>query len=294
MTRRLIEYEFQGLRVFLKEFEALRTALLGNIEAKKEQVAEKLGREIDLDSNKDFTSALKELLHLGAEFVSRPVSQRRLEEFAISYPDVRIIVEYKRLRRRLTRIESIALSAKEGKIYPLFSQVRSPSGLLASKDPNLFENGGDGALKKCIDPSINEFFPDRRTAIGCLQEASGDEKFILDWKWGGDGNRFMAQHPVMKTLDHEELLLAIASGMSGPAMSRKFMLDRITVDSLIYDLRMRYARLFNWLAEFREEALKQGYVTGRKGIKYLEGLTSPSVEKRKNSADAAVRWFISY
>jgi DNA polymerase-1 len=294
LTRRLVEYEFQGLPVYLNKLEKLRSALLGDIAAKKEQIAEKLGRKIDLDSTKDLASVLKELLHLGAAFTSNSLSPRRLEELAISFADVRKIVEYKRLRRRLTRIESIAFSAKEGKIYPLFNQVRSPSGLLASTDPNLFEDDGLGSLKNCIDPIISEFYPARRTAIGCLQEASKDANFIMDWKWRRDGNHFMAQHPAMKELDHEELLLAIASGMSGPVMSRRFMLDRITIDSMIYDLKTRYGRLFDWLAEFREKALKQGYVTGPKGIKYLDGLKSPSVEKRKNSADAAVRWFISY
>lgn len=293
LTRRLVEYEFQGLPVDLKKLEKLRSALLDDIAVKKEQVAKKLGQKIDLDSAKDLASALKEQLNLGSAFSSKALSPRRLEELGISYPDVQIIVEYKRLRKRLKRIESIAASVKEGKIYPLFNQLRSPYGL-TSTAPNLFEDDGSGLLRNCIGPSVRGFFPARGVAIDCLQEASKDSNLQEDRNRRRDSNQFMAQHPVMKSLDQEELLLSVACGMSGPAMSRRFMLERIAIDSICHDLRMRYVKLFEWLAGFREVALKQGYVTGPKGRKYLDGLKSSSVEKRKKASDAAVQWFVSY
>ena len=104
----------------------------------------------------------------------------------------------------------------------------------------------------------------------------------------------MAQHPVMKELDHDKLLLSVVCGVSGPSMSRTLMLQRMEVDSICHDLRMRYNRLFEWLSGVREKALKRGYIKGPKGCKYLYGLKSSSIEKRKRASDAAVRWLICY
>jgi DNA polymerase I-like protein with 3'-5' exonuclease and polymerase domains len=104
----------------------------------------------------------------------------------------------------------------------------------------------------------------------------------------------MAKHATMRGLDHDEFLLSVICGESAPAMSRRFILQRMEVDSACHDLKMRYVRLFQWLSGFREEATKHGYVTGPSGRKYLAGLQSSSIEKRKKAADASVRWFIDW
>jgi DNA polymerase I-like protein with 3'-5' exonuclease and polymerase domains len=102
----------------------------------------------------------------------------------------------------------------------------------------------------------------------------------------------MAKHPVMKGLDHDKLLWSVVCCASGPSMSRTLMLQRIEVDSIVHDLRIRYKRLFEWLSGVREKALKYGYIEGPKGRKYMAGLKSSNVEKRKRALDEAVRWLI--
>jgi hypothetical protein len=104
----------------------------------------------------------------------------------------------------------------------------------------------------------------------------------------------MAKHDTMKGLDHDEFLLSVICGESGPAISRRFMLQRMEVDSACHDLRMRYGRLFQWFSEFRAEAAKRGFVAGPGGRKYIAGLQSSSFENRKKAADASVRWLIRW
>jgi hypothetical protein len=103
---------------------------------------------------------------------------------------------------------------------------------------------------------------------------------------------YMASHPLMKELDYNEFLLSVVCGVSRPAMSRQFMLERMAIDSMCHDLSVRYVKLFEWLAAFRADAGKRGYAKGQRGRKYLDGLKSSSVEKRKKAADAMVRWFL--
>ena len=98
----------------------------------------------------------------------------------------------------------------------------------------------------------------------------------------------------MKELDYNELLLSVVCGVSGPAMSRQFMLERITIDSICYDLRMRYDKLFAWITTFQNNARSQGFVTGAKGRKYLDGLRSSNLAKRKKDSDEAIKWLLNF
>ena len=259
---------------------------------KKEQVGKALGK-IDLDSTKDLAVALKEKLNFGGSFGPKSLSLRRLEELAVSYPDVRGVVEYKRLRKQLKRVESVALAAKENKIFPLFNQIRAPSGRLLSTDPSLFEDDRSGLLKDCVDLAIRGLWDDRVKSINMLQAESKDKNLQLDRSKRRCSNLYMASHPLMAELDHNELLLSVVCGVSRPAMSRQFMLERMAIDSICHDLGMRYKNLFEWLAAFRADATRNGYATGPKGRKYLDGLKSSSVEKRKKAGDTAVRWFLN-
>ena len=292
LARKLAAFEFQGVSVYLKKLERTRADLQAAIATVKGRVWERHGKKVDLDSPKALTEALRDHLGIHSAIGAKSLSSRLLEELAISHRDVQPIVEYKRFRKQLKRIESIAAAAKGNKVYPLFNQVRSSSGRLSSSEPNLFDEDGLGAVRACIGPALRGFFPNRQKALDCLEAESKDVHLKSDRSGQRGGNKFMAKHDTMKGLDHDEFLLSVVCGESGPAISRRFMLERMEVDSACHDLRMRYGRLSQWLLEFRAEAAKRGYVIGPRGRKYLAGLQSSSIENRKKAADASVRWLI--
>ena len=191
-------------------------------------------------------------------------------------------------------MESIAAAAKGNKVYPLFNQVRSSSGRLSSSHPSLFDEAGLDLVKPCVGTALRVFFPNRRKALDCLEADSKDRNLKSDRSQLRPGNKFMAKHETMKQLDHDEFLLSVICRESGPAMSRRFTLERMKVDSACHDLRMRYGDLFQWLTKLRQEAAKRGYAAGPKGQKYLAGLKSSNIEKRMRAADACVRWRIGW
>ena len=294
LARRLAECEFQGVPVCPNKLEQARNDLLVAIAAVKERAWERLGEKVDLDSSKALTETLNSHLDLRTTIGMKSLSLRLLEDLAISHRDLQPIVEYKRLRKELRHVESIAVAANGNRVYPLFNQIRSSSGRLSSTDPSLFEEDGVSVVRPCIGPTLREFCPDRQKALDCLQAESADVHLKSDRIGRRRINRFMAKHDTMKQLDHDEFLLSFICGGSGPAMSRRFTLERIEVDSACHDLRVRYTRLFEWLSRFREMAVQQGYVAGRGGRKYLAGLKSSSIEKRKRATDACVRWIIDW
>ena len=129
----------------------------------------------------------------------------------------------------------------------MFNQVRPSSGRLSSSVPNHFEADGLDTLRACISPSLRDLFPDRQKALDCLEAQSMDAHLNADLRGQRRGNKFMAKHDTMKGLDHDEFLLSVICGESATAISRRFTLQRMEVDSACHDLKMRYGRLFQWL-----------------------------------------------
>lgn len=295
MARKLAEYEFHGVSISLRKLEQAREALFGQIKIAKDRVWEILGKKVDLDSGKELASALKDHLEIRTTMGTIPLSLRHLEELAIPYRDVRPVVEYKRLCKQLKHLESISESSKSSKVYPSFNQVRSSSGRLSSSNPSLFDDNGLVTLSSCITSTgLREFFPNQHEAVDRIAAESKDTQLRSDRRKRCGTNSFMAEHPALKELNHDEFLLSLVSGESGPNMSRRYTLERMRVESACHDLKLRYSKLFEWLSEFREDAARHGYVTGPKGIKYLAGLVSSNIEKRRKAMDASVRWRIGW
>ena len=115
-------------------------------------------------------------LGVAAAIGAKSLSVRLLEELAILHRDVRHIVEYKRRRKQLKRIESIAAAAKGNRVYPLFNQVRSPSGRLASSDPSLFDEDGLKIVRPCLGTALRDSFPSRRKAFDAIDFRSGYQR----------------------------------------------------------------------------------------------------------------------
>lgn len=293
-ARKLADYEFHGVSVSLRKLNQTRSELLDQIQSARDRVWERLGKKLDLDSGKELTAALKDHLEICAAAGTKSLSLRQLEELAIPHRDVRPVVEYKRLRKQLKHLESISAAAKGNKVYPLFNQVRSSSGGLCSSEPSLFNDDGLGTLRACITcTGLREYFPTQQEAVECVAAESRDAQLRSD-RSKQCGNKFMAKHATLKGLNHDEFLLSIVCGESGPALSRRFTIERMLVESACHDLKVRYGTLFEWLSGFRAEASRHGYVTGPNGRKYLSGLGSSSIEKRKKAMDACVRWRIGW
>ncbi len=273
LARQLADYEYDGVSVSVKKLERTRNELLDRIKFAKDRVWEKLGKKLDLDSGKELTAALKELLDIRLATGPKLFSQSHLEELAISHSDVRPIVEYKRLREQLKHLESILAAAKGSRLYPLFNQIRSSSGGLSSSSPSLFDDCVWGKLSGCINcAGLRKFFPNKQEALDCIAAESRDTHLRSDRIKRRGNNEFMAQHATLKGLNHDEFLLCVVCGESGPALSRRFSLERILVESACNDLKVRYSTLFEWISGFRADVTRQGYVTGPNGRKYLTTL----------------------
>ncbi len=293
-VRILGNLEYNGISLNSDKLKNIRGSLLDEALNIKQNIWDKIGKSFDLDSQKEVSVVLNDTLDLREYLGSKSVTLSALEQLAINRPIVRLIVEYKRKRKQLKTIDSIVKTIREGKIYPTFNQLKSTYGQLTSKNPNLFETEGIPNLKSCFSITIRGYFKDSKRSLDVLENLSEDVNLRRDRVGRSKRNKFIETHPLMKDLDHDDLLLSIVIGYSDVKLSRRFMVDHLTISTIRLDLTERYASLFRWLDEFRKNTAKQGYIKLNNEFKYLDGLKSSNIEKRQKALEFVVRWLIQY
>jgi DNA polymerase I-like protein with 3'-5' exonuclease and polymerase domains len=231
-----------------------------------------------------------ELRHIGSQAIPLSV----LEQLAISTPIIRPIVQYKRLRRQIKAVESISGAIRGQRVPPLFKQIRSPAGRISSTTPSLFDMEALPELRSSFDRSIEDYFPDKHRSLAILAEVTQDPGLQSAQRSHSAIDPFMAQHPVMHDLAHDELLLSFVLGHTDASLSRQFFLDQLTVATLRQDLEARYRTLFAWLAHFQKQAERNGYAMHDGKRKYIDGLRSADLAKRRRALEYAVRWLIRW
>jgi hypothetical protein len=217
-----------------------------------------------------------------------------LEQLAISEPLVQLIVEYKRLRSRILGLDSISAAVRGERIYPLFSQTKSRAGLASTVRPNLFNMDSLPELKFCFDSRVHDHFRDRGRALDALAYVTQDP--ILQGVRASKSkvDAFLTKRRLMRDGDYDEFLLSMVLGHSEVKLSRRFLIDRLNVATLMRDIEKRYEVTFGWLRHYRRMAQANGYATTNGKRKYIDGLRSSDLAQREQALEDAVRWLVRY
>lgn len=290
----LMNLEKEGVPVDRKRLEQLRSRLAGAIREAKQRVSDRIGSDVELDSQMDISTLMREKLELREVLGRRVVTQSLLEQLAAKRPLLKLVVEYKRLGKQLKRVESIIKEIRRGRVYPLFSQTRERSGRVSSTNPDLFADDGLKGLRDCIGGQPAMWLQDTRRSLNLAQKASGDLALKKDRTGPKQLNLFMKSQAIMNELDHDDLLLRVLIGESSHQLSTRLLVDRLTVSSIVHILETRYQKLFRYIADLKAQGLRRGYVE-REGIRqYFEGFGSSSIEKRNAAQVLACRWLLRY
>jgi DNA polymerase-1 len=292
LLKRLCDLECTGIPVHEQKINTLRETLLERAVRLKDVIYKAWGKTFDLDAQTGLSAILRESLELRQFSGSQTITVSVLEQLAISTPIVRPIVQYKRLRRQITAVELISGAIRRQRVYPLFKQIRSPAGRVSTTKPSLFDSDVLPELRASFDRSIQDYFPDKQRSLAILADVSQDPVLQSVRRSSSTIDTFRAQHPFMQDLDHDELLLSFVLGHADSRLSRRFLIDHLTVTTLRHDLEERYRTLFEWLEHFRRQAERNGYATHGGKRKYIDGLRSSNIAKRRQALEYAVRWLI--
>lgn len=294
LARTLLNLEKVGVPVDGKRLKQLRSRLVNGMLETKKRVSDGIGSEIDLDSQKEISTLMREKLGLREALVRKSLTQSLLEQLASHHPLLKLVAEYKRSGKQLRRVDSIIKAIRRGRVYPLFSQTRNHDGRISSTYPDLFADDGFEGLCDCIGGKAAVWIQDRRRSLELAQQSSGDLALKKDRAGPGQINQFMKDQAIMDGLDHDDLLLRVLIGESSDCLSTRFLIDRLTVNNIVQVLGTQYQKVFRYIADSKAQGLKRGYVERDGMRRYFDGFWSSSIEKRNKAQVLACRWLLQY
>ena len=175
----------------------------------------------------------------------------------------------------------------------VFTQTRTPAGLVATTKPSLFDSGV-AELRVCFDDVVHEYFRDIQSALDALARMTSDPVLQSVQAGRSKVDAYMLEHPLMKGLQQNELLLSLVLGYSDSRLSRAFLVDRLTAATIRHDLEKRYQAMFQWIRSFARTAQTRGYAESEGRRKYIDGLRSSDVGKRGRALEYALKWLIQW
>lgn len=294
LARTLLNLEKVGVPVDGKQLKQIRSRLVDGMLETKKRVSDGIGSEIDLDSQKEISTLMREKLGLRETLGRKSLTQSLLEQLASHHPLLKLVAEYKRSGIQLRRVDSIIKAIRRGRVFPLFSQTRGHDGRISSTDPDLFADDGLEGLCDCIGDEAAVWIQDRKRSLELAQQASGDLALKKDRAGPGQINQFMNGQTIMDGLDHDDLLLMVLIGESSDCLSTRFLIDRLTVYNIVQILGIQYQKVFRYIADSKAQGLKRGYVERDGMRRYFDGFWSSSIEKQNKAQVLACRWLLQY
>lgn len=293
----LFEMEYNGININSKKLSYFRNYLLNKILLIKQDIFKKIGKEFDLDSSAEISVILKEDCNLNELIKGREITLSLLEQLAINNIIPKLILKYKRLRKKINAVDSISKAVSDNKIRPNFNQIHCPFGQLTSYNPNIFLNEFSkdeiSLLKSCFDKKLATFFVNLNTSLEILGNLSKDLKFKNGISKKFD-NLSIKNLCFIKDLKIDEILIYIIIGYADYKLSKLFLIDQLTVSTIRHEFEVQYSKLFHWLDKFRTQTLSQGFACVDNKRKYFNGLKSSNIEIRKKATGFAIRWTIKY
>jgi DNA polymerase-1 len=271
LMRLLGDKECDGVQMDIHAVTGQRDALAGEAETLKSQIFEKAGKQFDVDSMKDVTEVLQGIEGFRERIGRQPLRQAQLEQLALSSDLPRAIVQYGRIRKRVKHLEAICRGQKDGKVFPLFNQLKAPYGLISSADPRLFDPIVGLHPGAVLDKDIRQRIPDENRSLDILLSLTGDPVFEKDWRErkrdfiGGEGFPLAG-------IDHADVLISVAIGLSNAALCKRYLIDTRRAMALRDHVTDRYSRLFDWLDEYRRNIIFAGFASSGTRRRYWEGL----------------------
>jgi DNA polymerase I-like protein with 3'-5' exonuclease and polymerase domains len=288
------EFEYHGIEVGETELKRYCDNLTEKALKLRQDINATAGRDVNVDSEYELRDLLSSTF--GIPLWNKPNKSfiAFLELVASSHEIARLIVQYKRLLKDIHSLEAILNTMKHGRVYPVFSQIKSKAGFVTSTQPDIFAVSHSKDFQSCFDAKLHHFFKDSASAIRRLQALSSDHALRKDMSPNYNVNGFIKSHPLASGKDDVGLLLAFVGGVSDSKIIHQLLIDGQHLKVLRRDVESRYEKLFRFLNKFRRSTLEKGFSEIEGKRKYLAGLKSPNIEKRRKAIEYAVGWLIGY
>ncbi len=281
--------ECNGVPIDMEKLSARRAALAKDLSFLENEILSVARTKFSVSSTKETTDALRQFGFYGGEV--RTLSDTLLEQLACQHSLPRLIAKCRRTQKHINKIDMIAKAMKNGRLFPVFNQIRSSHGCLTSSNPNLDEAFAADAIP---DKLISDSWPDWKRALRIILEITEDPILHNDWEARTCDDVFIGGDAPAQGLNHGELLLHLVIGETNTAICRHFLINKESAGNLCSFLVMKYHILFDWIDHFKHETLAQGFVTYKGRYRFLDGLKSSDMGKKNRAIKSAIRWLLKY
>jgi hypothetical protein len=107
-------------------------------------------------------------------------------------------------------------------------------------------------------------------------------------------NAYLNSHQTIKGIDYNSLLLSIITDIPDSKIANMFFIDMGNLVAFRKEIEARYEILFKFIKKFKSASLTRGFSEMEGKRKYLVGLQSPNLDKRRKAEQFALKWLIAY
>ena len=292
LCKTLGDLEYCGVKVDKDKLNRFRNGLVGKANELRQSINTAVGRDINIESDEEVKNYLLSVHGLPEwKNHNRPFTAF-LENLGAIQDIPRLILHFRRFLKEEHSVDVIIKSIKHDKIFPIFSQVKAKSGVVTTKQPDVFDTVYSREFSLCFEQKIRPFFRDPSSAISRIQALSSDEVLKKDMSDGAGVNAYLSNHPTVKGIDSSSLFLSIITDISDSKVVNRFPIDTRDLALLRKEIESRYGKLFNFLNKFKRDSFERGFSESQDKRKYLVGLKSPDLEKRRKAIQFSLKWLI--
>ena len=310
LVRVLAEMEHRGVSIDLRHLEETSRAVGSQLEALTASIHEAAGTEFNIDSPKQLSNILFNVLGLPTKKTTKTgfsTNVEVLEELAPLHPVVGELLDYRSLQKlKSTYIDALPkmVNPKTGRVHTSFNQHVTATGRLSSSNPNLqnipIRTPLGREIRKAFiptDPGNLLLSADySQIELRIAAEISGDAKLIEAFRNNEDIHAATARvifdteevTPDMRR-KAKEVNFGVLYGIQPFGLSKRLNIPRNEAREIIDTYRSKYPGLFEALEGIVEQGRKEGYVTTMLGRRrYLGDLTSRNANVQKAAERAAM------
>lgn len=306
----LADMEFHGVKIDTEHLHAASLRSGEKIAALQESIHQTAGREFNIDSPKQLSNILFDVLGLPTGKATKTgwsTNVEVLEELAAVHPIAAELLEYRSLQKlKGTYIDALPkmVNPVTGMVHTSFNQHVTATGRLSSSNPNLqnipirTELGRE--IRRAFIPSTSEsrlFSADySQIELRIAAEISGDAKLIDAFRNREDIHAATAR--VIFDTDEvtpdqrrkaKEVNFGVLYGIQPFGLSRRLNIPRNEAKAIIDTYMAKYPGLFEALGRIVEEGRQKGMVATLLGRRrFLPGLSSRNANIRNAAERAAM------
>jgi DNA polymerase I-like protein with 3'-5' exonuclease and polymerase domains len=292
MCKTLGDLEYRGVRVDNDKLNRFRDGLVEKAKEIAQRINGIAGRDVNIASDEELKHYLLSIVGLPEWGNLKGSFTAFLEHLAINYDAARLAIQYRRLLKEVHSVDAIIRDIRNGRVFPIFSQVKSKSGFVTAKQPDILDAEYQKEFSPFLERKARLFFRNPLSAINRIQTLSRDEVLKKDMSDGSKVNGYLKSRPKLTGVDGNSLILQMITGASDSRMVSRFLIERGDLASLRSDLESRYGSLFSFFNKFKRDSFEKGFAEIEGKRKYLVGLKSPNLEKRRKASQVALEWLL--